>query len=72
MTIKEKLNQLEELLDIQKDTLNEEIVLDQISEWDSMAVIAIIAMFDDSFGKIITSEKVKGFRTVKEIINEME
>jgi len=72
MTIKKKLNQLEELLDIDKDTLDENAELNQINEWDSMAVISIIAMFDDSFGKVITPEEVKGFRTIKDIIDEME
>ena len=72
MTIKEKLNQLEELLDIEKDTLDENAELYQISEWDSMAHIALIAMLDDDFGKIITPDKVKGFMTVKDIIDEME
>lgn len=72
MTIKEKLNQLEDLLDIAKDTLNEGIELEQMSEWDSMAVIATIAMFDESFGKIITPDEVKDFKTVKDITDRME
>ena len=46
MTTAEKLNILEDLLDIEKDTLTEDTELNQISEWDSIAVISIIAMFD--------------------------
>lgn len=72
MTIKEKLNCLEELFDIEKDTLSEETELDQISQWDSMAAITLIAMFDDIFGKSITHAQVKGFKNIKDIINEME
>jgi len=72
MTIKEKLNNLEELLDIEKDTLSEETELNQISQWDSMAVITLIAMFDDTFGKIITPAEVKRFKNIKDIIDEME
>lgn len=72
MTLAEKLNCLEELLDIEKDTLNEETELDQISQWDSMAVIALIAMFDSTFGKAITPAKVKEFKKIKDIIDEME
>jgi acyl carrier protein len=72
MTIKEKLNQLEELLDIDENTLNEDDELEQISEWDSMAAITIIAMFDENFGKFITPEEVKGFKTIKDITDKMD
>jgi acyl carrier protein len=72
MTSKEKLSLLEELLDIGKDTLSEDTVLKNLSEWDSLAVIAIIAMFDDEFGKIIESDDVKRFVTVKDIMDKME
>ena len=72
MTIKEKLNILEDLLDIEKDTLLEDTALDQISEWDSIAVISTIAMFDDVLGKNITSNEVKKFKTIKDILDKME
>lgn len=72
MTNKEKLNLLEELLDIGKDTLSEDTELSNLSEWDSMAAIVVIAMFDDDFGKIIMSDEVKGFVTVKDIMDKMD
>lgn len=72
MDCKEKLNLLEELLDIEKDTLSEETDLSEISQWDSMAVIMLIAMFDDAMGKTITPKEVKGFKTVKDILDKME
>lgn len=72
MNSKEKLNILEELLDIEKDTLNEDTELEQIRQWDSMAIIALIAMFDETFGKIITPREVKEFKSVKDIIDKME
>lgn len=72
MTIKEKLNILEELLDIEKDTLQEDTALDRLDEWDSIAVISTIAMFDSYFGKDITSAEVKNFKTIKDITDMME
>jgi len=72
MTVKEKLNILEELLSIEKDTLDENTLLEDIEEWDSMAVISVIAMFDSVFGKEIESEEVKRFKTIKDIIDRME
>lgn len=72
MNIEEKLCLLEELMDVEKDTLREETELDQISQWDSMAVIALIAMFDETFGEVITPREVKEFKTVKDITDIME
>lgn len=72
MDRKEKLNQLEELLNVEQDTLGEETELDQISEWDSMAVIALIAMFDAVFGKVVAPSEVRRFKTVKNILDAME
>ncbi|MGI6778390.1 MAG: acyl carrier protein [Acetivibrionales bacterium] len=72
MTNKEKMNILEEVLDIEEDVLNEDTDLDQISAWDSIAVISTIAMFDSIFGKEISPEEVKHFKKVKDIIDRME
>ncbi len=72
MTVKEKLNLLEELLLIEKDTLDESAVLSTVNEWDSMAAVSTIAMFDSVYGKEIKSEDVKKFITVKDILDEME
>jgi acyl carrier protein len=72
MTVKEKLNLLEELLFLDKDTLEEAAELDDFEEWNSMAAISIIAMFDCVFGKELKPEEVKKFETVKDIIDKME
>jgi acyl carrier protein len=72
MTIKEKLSLLEDLLDMEKGTLKVEDELEQIEQWDSIAAISLIAMFDDIFGMLILSDEVKEFKTVNDIINKME
>ncbi|HEX2925415.1 MAG TPA: acyl carrier protein [Ruminiclostridium sp.] len=72
MTYKEKLNILEDLLNVPIDTLKEDTLLQDLSEWDSIAVISLIAMFDDEFGKQIYSQQIKSFKTVKDIIDMME
>ncbi|MDP4094620.1 MAG: acyl carrier protein [Bacillota bacterium] len=72
MTNKEKLNMLEELLDIEENTLQEDARLDEINQWDSMSVISLIALFDDTFERVITPEEIKEFVTIKDIIDEMD
>ena len=72
MTIKEKLNLLEELLFLDRDTLEEASELTDYEEWNSMAAISLIAMFDDVFGKELKPEEIKRFVTVKDILDKME
>jgi acyl carrier protein len=72
MTYKEKLNLLEELLLIEKDTLDGATELNSISEWDSMAIISAMAMFDSVYNKDIKPDEIKKFKTVMDIINKMD
>ncbi len=72
MTVKEKLNLLEELLIVEKNTLDENAELSSINEWDSMAVISTIAMFDSIFGRELKTDEIKNFKTVKDILDRME
>lgn len=72
MNMKEKLNLLEELLFLDKDTLEEASELADFEEWNSMAAISIIAMFDSVFEKELKPEEVKAFVTVKDILDKME
>ncbi len=72
MTITEKLHLLEELFDIEDGTLSEDTKLEEISQWDSMAVISLIAMFDEKYGKTIPPKTIKEFIAVNDILNEME
>ena len=72
MTVNENLNLLEELLFLDKDTLEEDSELADFEEWNSMAAISLIAMFDDVFGKVLKPEDIKRFVTVKDILDKME
>lgn len=72
MTNKEKLELIEETLEVSTGSLNEEMNLDQVEHWDSMAVISLIVMLDEKFGKRITVSQVKQFKTLGDILKIME
>lgn len=71
MTNNEKLALLETTLDIEEGVLRKETLLEDLDEYDSMAKLALIVMFDEEFGVKIDSETVKSFRTVTDILNLM-
>ncbi|MBQ6499098.1 MAG: acyl carrier protein [Ruminococcus sp.] len=72
MTEKEKIALIEETLDLDEGTLTADTVLDDVDEYDSMAKLSLIVMMDDEFGKKLTGDVIKGFKTVGDILAVME
>lgn len=72
MTTPEKIALLEETLDIEEGTLKEDTLLEEVGEYDSMAKLSLIVMFDEEFGVKVEGETVKAFKTVSDILKLME
>lgn len=72
MTEKEKLGLLEDTLEIDEGNLTPEMDLKDIDEFNSMAILALIVMLEDEFGKIVTGKEIKSYTTVADILNIME
>lgn len=51
MTNQEKITLLEEMMELDSGTLNEDIALTDIEEWDSMAALSLIVVMDENFNK---------------------
>ena len=72
MTDKEKLNLIEETLELDADSLKADMLLEDLAEYDSMAKLSLIVMMDDEFNKKLTGEKIREFKTVHDIMDFME
>lgn len=72
MTNQEKIALLEETLEIDEGTLTEDMLLEDVDEYDSMAKLSLIVMMDDEFGVKLTGDMIKGFQTVGDILTVME
>jgi acyl carrier protein len=72
MTNTEKLALIEEIIEADEGTLNEDMNLKEIENWDSMAVISLIVMIDDKLGKKVSVSQIKDAKTVGDILNIME
>lgn len=66
-----KLEMLADVLDCNVDTLNEDLLLEELENWDSMNKLAIIVLMEDEFNKKLTSEEVRAFRTVGDVLAYM-
>ncbi len=71
MEIKEKINKIEEMLEIDENTLSLETELDSLDEWDSIAILSAIVMLEEEFGKSVKGADIKACKTVADFINLM-
>jgi acyl carrier protein len=72
MKLKEKLNLLEEMMELDEGTLTPETVLEDIEEWDSMAALSFIVLLDEEFNKKITAKEIRAFKTIGDMLSVME
>ena len=72
MNEKEKLNLLEEIMELDENTLSPDDILEEYAEWDSISALSFIAMMDEKFGKTISGKEVKEFKFVSDALNIME
>lgn len=69
--MKEKLNLLLDLFELEKDELTPEMKLEDVEAWDSMTKLSLIVLMDDEFNKKLTGEQIRTFKTVQDILDFM-
>ncbi len=72
MDNKRKLELLEEMLELDENTLKEDTLLDEIEEWDSVAALSLIVLLDEEFDKTISGKQIKEFKTIGDILEFMD
>ena len=71
METKEKLNLLVDLFEMEENELTPEMNLADVEAWDSMTKLSLIVLMDDEFGKKLTGEQIRAFKTVRDILDFM-
>lgn len=72
MSEREKLELLEELLELEEGDLSPEMELSEIEEYDSMAKLGLIVLMDEEFGVKLEGKTIRDFETVGDILKLME
>ncbi len=72
MNKKQFLNALEEILELEQNTLSGEEVLVDIEQWDSLAFLSVIAMADEQFEIVIQGDKLEKINTVNDLVSLVE
>ena len=71
MKQQEKIDDMEEIFEADSGTITPETVLDTL-QWDSMAMLSVIALVNEKFGKRLTGVQIKSLKTVQDILAVME
>jgi acyl carrier protein len=71
MTNEEKIAMIEDMLELDGGSLNPEMELKDIPEYDSMAKLSLIVMMDEECGKKLTGEQIREIKTVQDILDFM-
>lgn len=72
MTVQEKLEVLEDILELDEGTLKLEDSLEDIEEWDSMSKLYLVTYVKKEMKKRLTVDEIKNFVTVQDICDYLE
>ena len=60
---------IDKLSEILEEDVNEESILDDFEEWDSLAVLQIISFFNSEYSLSVVASQIKNAKTVKDLYN---
>ena len=67
MTKEEKLAMLEEVMDLDEGDLDEDALLENIEEWDSLSVLTLISEMKKRFNISLSTQMIRDFKSVSDI-----
>ena len=70
MTNEEKKEILADILEL--DEVTEDMILEELETWDSVAILSVISVMDEKFGKYPHASEIMKYKTVNDLMNAME
>lgn len=67
-----KLTALEEMMELDEDTLTPATCLSTIDEWDSLAALSYVVFMMDTFKKKVSGADIRAFATVQDVLDTMQ
>lgn len=72
MTREEKIEIIADILEVEPDEVQEDMVLEDFETWDSVAVLSVIVMMDEHFGKYPHASEIRSYIKVGDLMKNME
>lgn len=70
--MKELLEMLEEIMDLDEGVLETTTVLEDLEEWDSLSILSLMAEAKKNYDKKLSVDEIKKFVTVQDIIDFLQ
>ncbi len=70
--MKELLEMLEDIMDLDEGTLETTTVLEDLEEWDSLSALSLMAEAKKNYGKKLSADEINSFVTVQDIIDYLQ
>ena len=71
MSVQEKIALLEDMLEVDEGTLTEDMMLEDIDEWNSLAYLSFSVLLSDEFDKKVPASEIKTYQSVKDLLEVM-
>lgn len=71
MTREEKIEIIADILELEVEEVKEELVLDEVDTWDSVAVLSVISIMNTEFGKFPHADEIGKYKTVADLMEAM-
>lgn len=71
MTEQEKLMEIADILEMETEELADDVILDELETWDSVAVLSIISVMNDRFNKFPNASEIRAYKTVGDLMKAM-
>ncbi len=72
MSNEEKMECIAESLEMEVEELTPETVLEDLENWDSVAVLAVISIINEKFDRYPKAEEISGYKTVGDLMAAFE
>lgn len=72
MTREEKIEAIADILEMEEEEVKEDIVLDEVEAWDSVAVLSVISVINEKFDRFPLAEEIRTYKTVRDLMNALE
>lgn len=67
MTLEEKIQFIEDVMEADEGTLTKDTLLEDVEEWDSLSVLVLTTEMKKRYDIILTTEMIKALKTVDDI-----
>ena len=67
MTLQEKIQFIEDVMEVDEGTLTTDTILEDVEEWDSLSILVLTMELKKRYNIIITTDMIKALKTVDDI-----